>query len=63
MKWKNNIPMTDEEIDHITLLRKYGCKCELPLLGYIPNQGPRCRMCGIEAFEEQSDGVECPNTK
>ena len=52
MKWKNNIPMTDAEIAHITLLRKYGCKCELPLLEYIPNQGPRCRMCGIEAFKE-----------
>jgi hypothetical protein len=46
--WKNDIPMTKEEKETIRLLRKAGCRCELPLLGYIPDQGPRCRLCGTE---------------
>jgi hypothetical protein len=48
MKWKNDIEMTEEEERYVKLLWEAGCKCELPLLGYIPNQGPRCRFCGIE---------------
>jgi len=51
MDWKNGIPMTEEEEAQVLLVREAGCKCELPLLGYIPNQGPRCRMCGIEAYD------------
>lgn len=27
-------------------LRDAGCKCPKPLLGYRPNIGPRCRLCG-----------------
>lgn len=50
--WKNGIEMTPEEERHVALVRAAGCKCDLPLLGYLPNQGPRCRMCGAEAFEE-----------
>lgn len=53
MEWKNGIKMTSEEIENVRLLRAAGCKCELPLLGYIPNQGPRCRMCNVEAFANQ----------
>ncbi len=50
MEWENNIKMTPEEIEHVQMVRDAGCKCELPLLGYIPNVGPRCRMCGVESF-------------
>jgi len=52
MKWANNIPMTSLEEKHVKMVRAAGCKCELPLLGYIPNQGPRCRLCCVEAFEK-----------
>ena len=47
--WANDIEMTKEEKMHIWLLRRAGCTCKLPLLGFIPDQGPRCRMCGVEA--------------
>ena len=53
MYWKNNIKMTDEEDQQVKLLREAGCKCDLPLLGYIPDQGPRCRMCGIEVTDSR----------
>jgi len=53
MEWKNNIQMTEEEEKQVQLLRQAGCSCQLPLLGYIPNQGPRCRLCGVEVFEEK----------
>jgi hypothetical protein len=29
-------------------VRSMGCKCATPLLGYTPNVGPRCRLCGAE---------------
>ena len=54
MEWANGIEMTDEEIKHIKMVRDAGCTCELPLLGYIPNQGPRCRFCNTESFANQS---------
>ena len=38
----------------IGLLRKAGCKCPKPLLGYRPGKGPRCRLCNMEAEEPQS---------
>ena len=50
--WCNNIKMTEKEIDDIKELRKCGCTCNLPLLGYIPSQGPRCRMCGVESYRD-----------
>ena len=53
MEWKNGIKMTKEEEKQVKMLRFAGCKCEIPLLGYIPGQGPRCRMCGIEYFENK----------
>jgi len=48
MKWKNDIEMTEEEERQVKLVKEAGCKCDLPLLGYVPNQGPRCRICGVE---------------
>jgi hypothetical protein len=30
-------------------VRSLGCKCKSPLLGYTPNAGPRCRLCGVDA--------------
>jgi len=51
LTWKNGIPMTEKEIEHVKMVRSSGCKCEYPLLGYIPGKGPRCRMCGIDAFK------------
>jgi hypothetical protein len=48
MEWMNGIKMTEEEEIQVKAVRAAGCRCELPLLGYIPNQGPRCRMCGVE---------------
>jgi hypothetical protein len=52
MKWANNISMTPLEEKYVKMVRAVGCTCELPLLGYIPNQGPRCRICCVEAFEK-----------
>ena len=49
--WENDIPFSRQEKIHINLLRVAGCKCDLPLLGYIPGKGPRCRVCGIEASD------------
>ena len=46
--WANCIPMTNKERLHVILLREAGCKCKIPLLGFIPGAGPRCRMCGVE---------------
>ena len=46
--WANGDQMTDKEEEAVHLLRKAGCKCEIPLLGEIPGKGPRCRMCGVE---------------
>lgn len=46
--WANEIPMTEKEKKEVELLHKAGCKCELPLLGHIPGEGVRCRMCGVE---------------
>lgn len=35
------------------MLRKFGCKCPKPLLGYRPNVGPRCRLCNtLGKFEK-----------
>jgi len=56
--WNNDIPMTQEEKLVVRLLRNAGCRCTYPLLGYIPNQGPRCRMCGIEVFVEEKEKNE-----
>lgn len=50
--WNNNILMTKEEIRHIRLLRVYGCNCELPLLGYNVDVGPRCRLCNTQAKDK-----------
>lgn len=58
MKWCNDIEMTSEEEKQIILLRKYGCKCDLPLLGYVPGQGPRCRLCNVEAIEENEEDIK-----
>lgn len=57
MYWENEIQMTPEEVRHVKMLHATGCKCKLPLLGYIPNKGPRCRACGIEATEGMKDTV------
>ena len=53
--WANGQELTEEEKKYIEILRLAGCTCDLPLLGYIPQQGPRCRMCGAEgAYHEQT---------
>jgi hypothetical protein len=33
----------------LELIVKAGCACLNPLLGYRPNVGPRCRLCGTVA--------------
>ena len=48
MEWMNEIKMTEKEEKYVRLLWKNGCHCELPLLGYNPGKGPRCRMCNVE---------------
>ena len=37
--WANCIPMTNKERLHVILLREAGCKCKIPLLGFIPGAG------------------------
>jgi lipid II:glycine glycyltransferase (peptidoglycan interpeptide bridge formation enzyme) len=34
-------------------VRELGCKCEKPLLGYSPGYGPRCRLCNVDAEDQQ----------
>jgi hypothetical protein len=41
----------EEDSDHILWLRKAGCKCDPPLLGYRPGVGPRCRICNTIAAQ------------
>ena len=36
------------EHKRVELLRKAGCKCAKPLLGWRPMKGPRCRLCNAE---------------
>lgn len=31
------------------ILRMAGCQCKKPLLGFKPNQGPRCRLCNTQS--------------
>jgi len=50
--WCNDIPITAQERIDIDAVIEAGCRCGLPLLGYIPNQGPRCRMCNVEALSD-----------
>lgn len=43
----------------IALLRRAGCKCNLPLLGYRPKVGPRCRLCNTVALATHKAMCEC----
>lgn len=47
--WMNGDVLTDRERQDIADLRKAGCKCLWPLLGYRPYIGPRCRLCNVVA--------------
>lgn len=53
--WANCQPMTNEEIRLVRLLREGGCRCQYPLLGYIPKFGPRCRMCQTLVMDTKID--------
>ncbi len=33
----------------VRLVRAAGCGCSRPLLGWLPQRGPRCRLCGTIA--------------
>ena len=57
--WENNIEMTEEEEGYVALLRKEGCTCGSPLLGFIPGVGPRCRMCGVEVILGKGNCPDC----
>jgi hypothetical protein len=52
LKWTNDLPVTQEQLLNVMLLRAAGCTCKLPLLGQRPIKGglyvPRCRTCNIE---------------
>jgi hypothetical protein len=51
--WANDIPLTQEDLLNIMLLRSVGCRCELPLLGQRPYGKlylPRCRICNAEVI-------------
>jgi len=39
----------------VALLRKAGCNCERPLLGWRPQVGPRCRLCNTVAEVKDVD--------
>lgn len=50
MKW----PQPDNVLEEYeTILKKNGCRCERPLVGYRPNVGPRCRLCNVVAETEK----------
>jgi hypothetical protein len=37
-------------LEHV---QELGCRCEKPLLGYSPGYGPRCRLCNVDAEDQQ----------
>ena len=39
-------------------LRKLGCKCPKPLIGYSPGFGPRCRLCNVDAESTSAPQTE-----
>jgi hypothetical protein len=41
-----------DDMPETKLLREAGCKCELPLHGYRPGRGHRCRLCNAEVVDE-----------
>jgi hypothetical protein len=41
--------LTPEQREQVDRLRQAGCKCSIPLLGYRPGVGPRCRLCNVVA--------------
>ena len=45
----------------IELLRRAGCTCPVPLVGYRPGVGPRCRMCNTVAKENSNPVSLGPN--
>lgn len=51
MKWADGTEPSEAERRDVSLLREAGCKCSLPLLGYRPEVGPRCRLCNTTATE------------
>lgn len=49
----DKVEFTKEEKDIGYLsLRRAGCKCESPLLGYRPDVGYRCRLCNVVSDKE-----------
>jgi len=40
---------SEEDLERRKILRSAGCTCPVPLLGYRPNVGPRCRLCNTVA--------------
>lgn len=54
--WADGTPLTEEEIANVKAVRAAGCECDpLPLLGCIPNLGPRCRLCNVDGYTENED--------
>jgi len=47
--WAHGGEIGPNSLSQIALLRVFGCYCDLPLLGWIDNKGPRCRLCNTEA--------------
>ncbi len=47
--------MTDKQ--KVEYLREAGCTCGKPLLGYIPDVGPRCRLCNTQVVMVKRGGA------
>lgn len=54
--WTNWTAFTDEQVLDVALVRSYGCRCDLPLVGHrtrcvdgvwVPTT-PRCRLCNTD---------------
>lgn len=50
--WYCSCGYSNWEEEQYDLLYDAGCRCSSPLLGYRPDVGPRCRLCGTVAHIE-----------
>lgn len=44
-------------------LRSAGCTCKKPLVGYRPEVGPRCRLCGVTVNMNSEDQSGLPDMR
>lgn len=46
-QWADGTLLTAHEAMATWELRRAGCRCEYPLIGWQPDSRPRCRSCDV----------------